>query len=196
MISKAISKEKIKLLYVGAFLAAVVACTAVSGNKDIVNMVLQLAKIACMLKVVLVLLEIMLTLKLIAREGSHLRFSGTAAGGNLIHTLLIIGEKLGYIELRMMKLIWKRHEMARHLKSDIEAAGPEAKEEAVRNLAEEWLGARLMLRDLNPPLELVQSAGREFLGIYREVQQEMEGCPSITQVAQDVFQLSIQSDSD
>ena len=47
--------------------------------------------------------------------GLHARFSFSCVEGNIVKNLLIIGVKLNYSELRMMKFFWEFYELERHL---------------------------------------------------------------------------------
>ncbi len=73
----------------------------------------------------------------------HMCFSCTAAGGNLCKILMKLGEKLTYIECRMMCFFWEDREIIRHLGQVLcKWSSKDELKEGSQQLFRSWVAAR------------------------------------------------------
>ena len=88
-----------------------------------------------------------------------LKYSSTAAGGNMVKILLGIGEKLAFMEVMLMRFIWDDHEIARHISQalDDREASVRSYVKEIHQLWESWKATRIRLKDLpaNKQMSLV-----------------------------------------
>ena len=89
----------------------------------------------------------------------RLRYSSTAAGGNMVKILLGIGEKLSFMEVRSMRFIWDDHEITRHISQVLDdwGASVETYAKEINQLWESWKATRIRMKDLpaNKQMSLV-----------------------------------------
>ena len=89
----------------------------------------------------------------------RLKYSSTAAGGNMVKILLGIGEKLSFMEVRLMRFIWDDHEITRHISQVLEDWGNsvETYVKEIAQLWESWKATRIRMKDLpaNTQMSLV-----------------------------------------
>jgi len=94
----------------------------------------------------------------------RLKYSSTAAGGNMVKILLGIGEKLSFMEVRLMRFIWDDHEITRHISQVLEdwANSVETYVKEIAQLWESWKATRIRMRDLPANTDLRVVFGEIF----------------------------------
>ena len=94
----------------------------------------------------------------------RLKYSSTAAGGNMVKILLGIGEKLSFMEVRLMRFIWDDHEISRHISQVLDDWGASVKTyvKEISQLWESWKATRIRMKDLPANREMSLVFGEIF----------------------------------
>ena len=94
----------------------------------------------------------------------RLKYSSTAAGGNIVKILLGIGEKLGFMEVRLMRFIWDDHEISRHISQVLDDWDASAKTyvQKIKEVWESWKATRIRMKDLPANQEMSLVFGEIF----------------------------------
>ena len=99
----------------------------------------------------------------------RLKYSSTAAGGNMVKILLGIGEKLSFMEVRLMRFIWDDHEISRHISQVLDDwdASVDSYVKEIHQLWESWQATRIRMKDL--------PAGTQMSKVFREILAKVVG---------------------
>ena len=110
----------------------------------------------------------------------RLKYSSTAAGGNIVKILLAIGEKLSFMEVRLMRFIWDDHEITRHISQVLEDWGNsvETYVKEIAQLWESWKATRIRMKDLPANTQMSLVFGEIF---EKAVVYEIEGATKFSQ---------------